>query len=97
MEFTSVAALSPALAVNSARPPYDPFDMVADSDLYPQNILLMAGDKDWAAVETDRLSKALSDAGVEHVFQISVGDHSNETWAAVLDDVFAFFALGARP
>ncbi len=97
MEFTSVAALSPALAVNSARPPYDPFDMVANSDLLPQNILLLAGDKDWAAVETDRLSKALSDAGVEHVFRISVGDHSNETWAAVLDEVFGFLAQGAQP
>jgi enterochelin esterase-like enzyme len=97
MKFTSVAALSPALAVNSARPPYDPFNIVTDSDLFPQNILLLAGDKDWAAVETERLSKALNDAGIEHEFEITAGDHSDETWVAVLDVVFDFFALGALP
>ncbi|MEE9216251.1 MAG: alpha/beta hydrolase-fold protein [Anaerolineales bacterium] len=97
MEFTAVVALSPALAVNSARPPYDPFNIVADSELLPRNIFLLAGDEDWAAVETKRLSQALVDAGVEHVFKIAVGDHSNETWAAVLGEVLGFFALGAPP
>ena len=96
-KFVSVAALSPALAVNGARPPYDPFNIVAESDLFPQNILLLAGDKDWAAAETERLSKALSSAGVEHKFEITAGDHSDMTWAAVLDDVFGFFALGGLP
>ena len=96
-EFVSVAALSPALAVNSARPPYDPFSIVAESDQLPPNILLLAGDTDWAAVETERLSTVLGEAGVEHVFQISVGDHSDATWAAVLADVFGFFAGGAAP
>jgi hypothetical protein len=61
--------------------------MVANSDLFPQNILLLAGDEDWAAVETERLSMALDGAGVEHVFQIMAGDHSDGTWAAVLGDV----------
>ena len=96
-EFVSVAALSPALAVNSARPPYDPFSIVAESDQFPPNILLLVGDTDWAAVETERLSMVLGEAGVEHVFQISVGDHSDATWAAVLADVFGFFASGATP
>ncbi len=97
MEFVSVAALSPALAVNSARPPYDPFEIVAAADLFPMNILLLAGDEDWAAVETERFSKVLGEAGVEHVFQISVGDHSDATWAALLADVFGFFAGRAPP
>ena len=96
-EFDSVAALSPALAVNSARPPYDPFVIVADSDRYPRRILLLAGDEDWAAVETKRLSQALNGAGVEHMFKISVGDHSDETWAAVMGEVLGFLALGAGP
>ena len=97
MEFTSVAALSPALAVNSARAPYDPFNIVANSGRLPQNILLLAGDKDWAAVETERLSRALTDAGIEHVFAITPGDHADETWAAVIEEVFGFFALGEMP
>jgi len=96
-EFVSVAALSPALAVNSARPPYDPFEIVAAADLFPMNILLLAGDEDWAAVETERFSKVLGEAGIEHVYQISVGDHSDTMWAAVLADVFGFLAGGALP
>lgn len=94
-EFGSVAALSPALAVNRARPPYDPFEILVNSDRYPRKILLLAGDADWAAVETKQLSQALSEAGVEHTLQISAGDHSNETWAAVLKEALRFLALGA--
>jgi len=97
LEFDSVAALSPALAVNSARPPYDPFEIVANSDRYPRRILLLAGDKDWAAVETKRLSQALSEAGAEHTFRIMAGDHSNETWAAAMGEVIGFLALGTGP
>ncbi|MFQ5922515.1 MAG: alpha/beta hydrolase [Anaerolineales bacterium] len=96
-EFDSVAALSPALAVNSARPPYDPFEIVADMDRFPRKILLLAGDEDWAAVETKRLSQVLSEAEVEHMFRISAGDHSDEMWAAVLTEVLRFLALGAGP
>ncbi|MFQ5944052.1 MAG: alpha/beta hydrolase, partial [Anaerolineales bacterium] len=97
MEFASVAALSPALAVNSARPPYDPFEIVASSDRFPPNILLLAGDDDWAAVETERLSRVLGDAGVEHTFQITAGDHSDTTWAAVVSDVLGFLVLQRGP
>ena len=93
--FGTVAALSPALAVNSARPPYDPFEIVANSDQYPRNILLLAGDEDWAAVETKKLSQTLSEAGVENRLHISAGNHSDETWAALLTDVLRFLALGA--
>ena len=96
-EFNSVAALSPALAVNSARPPYDPFEIVANSDRFPREILLLAGDADWAAVETERFSQVLSDAGVEHTFRITVGDHSNETWAAAMSEVLGFLAVVAKP
>ena len=93
--FGTVAALSPALAVNSARPPYDPFEIISNSDRFPRNILLLAGDEDWAAVETKKLSQSLSEAGVENRLQISAGNHSDETWAAVLADVLRFLALRA--
>jgi len=94
-EFGSVAALSPALAVNSARPPYDPFEIVVNSPRLPGQILLLAGDEDWAAIETKRLSGVLSEAGVKHTLQISSGNHSDETWAGVLKEVLGFLALAA--
>ena len=92
--FDSVAALSPALAVNSARPPYDPLEIVANSNELPQKILLLAGDEDWAAVETKRLSEAMHEAGIEHMFRITAGNHSDKTWATMLTMIFDFFALG---
>lgn len=89
--FPTVAALSPALAVNAARPPYDPFEIVKAAGALPQQILLVAGDQDWAAVETRRLSQALSENGVEHSFLIVPGAHANATWASVMAQVLEFF------
>lgn len=92
-EFLAVAALSPALAVNSARPPYDPFEIVSSTESLPLQILLLAGDQDWAAVSTQRLSSALKAGGFEHTFLLVPGDHSDSTWAAAMPQVLAFFAL----
>lgn len=94
-EFRSVAALSPALAVNYPRPPYDPFEIVGKGEPLPRGILLVAGDEDWAAAETERLGLALTNAGIEHTFRIVAGDHSDTTWSAVLEQVLQFLAEGA--
>ena len=91
-EFEAVAALSPALAVNSARPPYDPFEIVSSTESLPSQILLLAGDQDWAGVSTERLSTALTAGGFEHAFLLVPGDHSDSTWAAAMPQVLAFFA-----
>jgi S-formylglutathione hydrolase FrmB len=97
LQFNALAALSPALAVNSARLPYDPFEIASTADQFPREILLLAGDDDWAEAETQRLSEVLSQAGVEHMLQISAGDHSDGTWAEVMEDVLGFLALSFSP
>jgi len=92
--FPAVAALSPALAVNAARPPYNPFEIVRSGAALPQHVLLIAGDQDWAAVETRRLSQALSENGVEHSFLIVSGAHEDATWASAMVQVLEFFGRG---
>ena len=91
-EFQAVAAISPALAVNSARPPYDPFEIVSSGENLPREILLLAGDQDWAASSTERLSVALEVEGFRHSLVIVPGDHSDPTWAEAMPQILAFFA-----
>ena len=80
--FSAVGALSPALAVNHARAPYDPFQIVQGGAELPEHLLLMAGDKDWAAVQTLRLSTLLNDLGWPHLWLQVPGEHAAATWEA---------------
>jgi enterochelin esterase-like enzyme len=88
--FDTVAALSPALNVNYARRPYDPFAIVTDGDRLPSRIYLMAGLGDSALEETRRLSRVLSRMGVEHTLTVTSGGHEGGTWKAVLPEVLDF-------
>ncbi len=97
LQFEALAALSPALAVNSARAPYDPFEIAQTAELFPRNILLLVGDEDWARAETERLSGLLGERQVEHMLQITAGNHSDETWKSAMSDVLSFLIFGAIP
>jgi enterochelin esterase-like enzyme len=90
--FQAVAAVSPALAVNSARPPYDPFEIVRSAKNLPREILLLAGDQDWAASSTERLGATLEAEGFLHSLVIVPGDHRDPTWAEAMPQILAFFA-----
>ena len=94
-EFASVAGLSPALAVNHPRPPYDPFEISVSGQALPVEILLVAGEDDWAKTETVRLSEVLNSQGHQHSLQLVKGDHSDTTWAAAMPEVLRFLILGA--
>lgn len=92
--FNTVAALSPALAVNSPRPDYDPFVLVHSAPRLPERILLLAGEGDWAREETERLSEVLTTMDVEHSLTIVPGGHQIETWEAALESVLSFLVAG---
>lgn len=88
----ALAALSPALAVNYARPDYDPLRLVQTPMDRPAAILLLAGERDWTAAETEHLGQLMSDQSIEHKFTLVPGDHSDPTWTGALDTVFTFFS-----
>jgi enterochelin esterase-like enzyme len=86
----AVAALSPALAVNYARAPYDPLQLAATADPLPPQFLLAAGRDDWARTETEALSTELAARGIAPQLVIIPGDHSDPTWGGLLPSVISF-------
>ncbi|MFP3855181.1 MAG: alpha/beta hydrolase [Anaerolineales bacterium] len=88
--FGRIAALSPSLAVNYPRPAYDPFNMVQVQQEVPENILLLAGEEDWARPKTEELAAALATVESDVQLRIVPGDHRDPTWEAVLPLVLDF-------
>lgn len=88
----AVAALSPALAVNHARPDYDPMRLAEAAAALPSELLLIAGDSDWARQGTEDLASALEKRGTTPVVIIVPGAHNDATWASVLPEVLGFLS-----
>jgi enterochelin esterase-like enzyme len=89
---SGVAALSPALAVNYARPPYDPARLVQSDGALPSHVFLGAGDSDWARAATEKLAVALAARGLQPELHWVSGAHADATWAGLLPDVLAFLS-----
>lgn len=87
--FSTVIALSPALAVNHPRPAYDPFRIISSADSLPAHIFLGAGDDDWAKPETQRLLQQLKARGEEPVSVWVPGTHAAATWEALIPQALA--------
>lgn len=88
----TVVALSPSLAVNYARPPYDPSRLADTAPVLPENILLAAGETDWALTETVALADRLRSRGETPEVVIVPGSHMDPTWKSLLPDVLAFLS-----
>lgn len=87
----AVAALSPSLAVNYARPAYNPLSLAEDFAEFPR-IYLGAGDEDWARQHTEKLSGLLETLKGEVRLEIVPGGHEDGTWAALLPSALDFIA-----
>ncbi len=92
--FDRVAALSPALAVNYPRQPYDPFFILESGNAWPSRIYLVAGEDDWALPETQRLSTVMESSGVAHRIETVPGAHIAETWESAIPGVLQYLAEG---
>jgi enterochelin esterase-like enzyme len=90
-----VAALSPALHVNYARPPYDPFVIVNSGARLPGRIFLSAGDQEASFLDqVQKLSLALDENGVTHSFVVGSGGHDAEGWQAMMEEALTFLVMG---
>jgi enterochelin esterase-like enzyme len=93
--FNIVAALSPSLSMNAARPPYDPFVIVRDGGHLPQNIFISTGDRETGfRVKIEEFSQAMDENGIPHLFVIGSGGHEDETWIGVMGDMLDFVVAG---
>jgi enterochelin esterase-like enzyme len=94
-EFSGVAALSPALNLNFARPRYDPLWIVQQGGPLPGQIFLAAGDREQTIrASAEQLSQALEQQGVGHEFSIKPGTHAQELWTALLEPALEFLVSG---
>jgi S-formylglutathione hydrolase FrmB len=90
-----VAALSPALNLNFARPRYDPLWVVQQGGPLPGQIFLAAGDREQTIrASAEQLSQALEQQGVQHEFSVKPGTHAQELWTALLEPALGFLVSG---
>jgi enterochelin esterase-like enzyme len=93
--FEAVGALSPALHVNYARPPYDPMLLAKEHDALPKRIFLSAGEQEPAFREkTEAFSRLFEGSDVELHLLISPGEHNAEAWIAVMGEMLDFLLAG---
>jgi len=89
--FAIVGAHSPALSVNLAPPPYDPFYLLAEPGVAMLRIYLDAGDADWAQKSTQALHEALDRQGIGHEYVVHTGRHENKLWEENTARYLAFY------
>lgn len=93
--FGAVAALSPALAVNYARPAYDPLEIAQLGVApLPTRIFLGAGELDWAEAKTVALRDSLAAYREPPMLEIVPGEHISATWQALMPGMFEYLARG---
>lgn len=91
MDLGGIAALSPALAVNYARPAYDPLSLAQDVTPLP-SLFLGAGDRDWARPASEHLAQIWTDRAGEVTLDIVAGDHEEATWVQLLPSALDFLS-----
>lgn len=89
--FDAVAAMSPALHVNYARPPYDPYLLVESGQSLPARFFLSAGEAEPSFLEAVlRFAAVLEEQEIPHELVISSAGHDAAGWMIVLDDMLSY-------
>jgi enterochelin esterase-like enzyme len=89
-QFQNIAALSPALSLNYARPAYDPMLMVTEPREFPDRIFLGVGDVDWARAKTSELASILDELNLVHLYLEFPGNHDSYTWVALIPEMLSY-------
>ena len=89
--FAIVGAHSPALEMNQAPEPFDPFSLLKEPEVEGLRIYLDAGDGDWALPAARALHEALEAEGIDHEYRIHSGAHADALWTAYLEEYLAFY------
>jgi enterochelin esterase-like enzyme len=89
--FDTVVALSPSLSVNHPRPAYDPFNIVGGEAQLPSLIFISGGEGEPSFLKQIALfAQRLTDEGIDHTYLLTGDNHSDESWASLLPEVFQF-------
>jgi enterochelin esterase-like enzyme len=90
--FSAVGAHSPALAVNLAPPPYDPFYLLSRPEVAALRFYLDSGDTDWTRSSTQSLQQALENQGIISSYAQHTGAHNDELWAQNVTEYLMFYS-----
>jgi hypothetical protein len=71
---------------------YDPFHLLDRPGVEGMRIYLDAGDADWARQGTAALHDAMAARGLDHIYVIHPGGHTNGLWTASLPEYLSFYA-----
>jgi len=89
--FSAAGAHSPALSVNLAPPPYDPFYLLSRPEVATLRFYLDAGDADWTRSSTRSLHEALDNQDIPNVFIQHRGSHNNNLWSQNVAEYLMFY------
>jgi len=92
--FRRIAALSPALNVNYARPAYNPMMIAPEVDPLPEGIFLGAGTNDSARTKTSELFKIIDDLDLRSQYVEVSGSHESSTWTQMIPEMLSFVTMG---
>lgn len=89
--FNTVVALSPSLSVNHPRAPYDPFNIVVGDNHLPERIFISGGEGEPSFIEEIKsFIQRLTEEDIKHIFLLTDGNHTNESWESILPEVVQF-------
>ena len=89
--FNTVVALSPSLSVNHPRAPYDPFNIVVGDNHLPERIFISGGEGEPSFIEEIKsFVQRLTEEDIKHMFLLTDGNHTNESWESILPEVVQF-------
>ncbi len=93
-QFHRIAALSPALNVNAARPTYDPMLIALEANPLPERVYLGAGTNDSARPKTSELFAILNELDLRAQLDEVSGGHESSTWVQMIPEMLTFVTEG---
>ena len=96
--FQHTVAISPALVYNQPRPRYDPFQIIREDRRFPETLFLSAAENETPfREEIEAFIDDLELQGIEHSFLLHPGNHSDESWRAIIEEILDQLLLGVTP
>lgn len=93
-----VIAVSPALVNNHPRPPYDPFEIAREERDFPATIFISAGENETPFREAiEAFVEVLQQEEIDHSFLLHPGNHSDDSWRAVIEEILTQLFMGLTP
>jgi enterochelin esterase-like enzyme len=97
-QFDHVIAVSPSLVNNYPRPPYDPFEIVREERDFPATIFISTAEDETPFRQAiEAFVSVLEQEEITHSFLLHPGNHSDDSWRAVMGEILTQLFLDITP